>query len=85
MIFMNGSEDISEADLRPHSTDDSRITRLERAGTIVRRGSGRPLDVLGQPVRADANILARCWKSAPKNATKGAGEFPGHFMIAAGR
>lgn len=38
--------------------DDGRIARLERAGTIVRRSSGSPLDVLGQPVRTDANILS---------------------------
>lgn len=49
--------------MRPHgrqfrgACDDSKLTRLERAGTIVRRSSGSPLDVLGQPVRTDAKIL----------------------------
>lgn len=71
MIFMNGSEDISEADLRPHSTDDSRITRLARAGTIVRRGSGSPLDVLRQPVRADANILGALLEERSEERNEG--------------
>ena len=35
---------------------DSRATRLEAAGVVVRQRSGSPLDVLGQPVRSGAPV-----------------------------
>lgn len=71
MIFMNGREDLPEADSCPQSTDESRITRLERAGTIVRRGSGSPLDVLGQPVRTDADILSALLEERSEERNEG--------------
>lgn len=36
---------------------EAKRARLERAGIVVRRGSGSPLDVLGQPLRSGAGIL----------------------------
>ena len=35
----------------------AKLARLEHAGIVVRRGSGSPLDVLGQPLRSGAGIL----------------------------
>ena len=37
--------------------EEAKLARLEQAGILVRRGSGRPLDVLGQPLRAGAGVL----------------------------
>ena len=36
---------------------DAKLVRLEHRGIVVRRGSGSPLDVLGQPLRPGAGIL----------------------------
>ena len=37
--------------------EEAKLARLEQAGVLVRRGSGSPLDVLGQPLRAGAGVL----------------------------
>ena len=37
--------------------EDAKLARLERAGIVVRRGAGSPLDVLGQPLRSGAGVL----------------------------
>ena len=37
--------------------DDAKLARLEQAGSVVRRGSGSPQDVLGQLLRQGARIL----------------------------
>ena len=37
--------------------EEAKLARLERAGIVVRRGSGSPLDVLGQPLRSGAGVL----------------------------
>ena len=56
---------VPEADLRPQSITDP-VERFkngqtgslrECTGTVVRRASGSPLDVLGKPVSAEAKIL----------------------------
>ena len=49
-----GAEDAPEAD---DADRDARLARLENSGTVVRRGSGSPLDMLGQPLRQGAGIL----------------------------
>ena len=36
---------------------EAKLVRLEQAGIVVRRGSGSPLAVLGQPLRSGAGIL----------------------------
>ena len=36
---------------------DVRLARLEEAGIVVRRRSGSPLDVLGEPVRSGGGLL----------------------------
>ena len=36
---------------------EAKLARLEQAGIVVRRGSGRPLDLLGQPLRSGAGVL----------------------------
>ena len=36
---------------------EAKLARLEQAGIVARRGSGSPLDVLGQPLRSGAGIL----------------------------
>ena len=36
---------------------EAKLARLEQAGIVVRRGSGSPLDVLGQPLRSGAGVL----------------------------
>lgn len=40
----------------PHDTD-ARLARLEAAGIVARERPGSPLDVLGQPLGAGANVL----------------------------
>ena len=37
--------------------DELHLLRLEQAGIVVRRGSGSPLDVLGTPLGAGADLL----------------------------
>ena len=37
--------------------DEVRLLRLEQAGIVVRRGRGSPLDVLGTPLRAGADLM----------------------------
>ena len=37
--------------------EDAKLARLERAGIVVRRGAGSPLDVLGQPLHSGAGVL----------------------------
>ena len=37
----------------------------------MRRGSGSPLDVLGQPVRADANILGALLEERSEERNEG--------------
>lgn len=49
-----GTEDGKEAD---DVDRNAKLARLERAGIVVRRGSGSPLDLLGQPLRAGAGVL----------------------------
>ena len=49
-----GAEDGKEAD---DVDRNAKLARLERAGIVVRRGSGSPLDLLGQPLRAGAGVL----------------------------
>ena len=49
-----GSQSAGEGD---HVDREAKLARLERAGIVVRRGSGSPLDVLGQPLRAGAGVL----------------------------
>ncbi len=46
--------DIREMD---DADNDAKLARLEQAGIVVRRGSGSPRDVLGQPLRQGAGIL----------------------------
>ena len=36
---------------------EAKLARLERAGIVVRRGSGSPLEMLGQPLRSGAGVL----------------------------
>ena len=36
---------------------EAKLARLERAGIVVRRGTGSPLDVLGPPLRSGAGVL----------------------------
>lgn len=36
---------------------EAKIARLERAGIVVRHGSGSPLDMAGQPLRSGAGVL----------------------------
>ena len=36
---------------------EAKAARLERAGIVVRRGPGSPLDVLGPPLRTGAGVL----------------------------
>jgi len=36
---------------------EAKLVRLEQAGIVVRRGSGSPLEVLGQPLRSGAGVL----------------------------
>ena len=36
---------------------EAKLVRLEQAGVVARRGSGSPLDVLGQPLRSGAGVL----------------------------
>ena len=36
---------------------EAKLARLEQSGMVVRRGSGSPLDVLGQPLRSGAGVL----------------------------
>ena len=49
-----GAEDGKEAD---DVDRNAKLARLERAGVVVRRGSGSPLDLLGQPLRPGAGVL----------------------------
>ena len=49
-----GAEDGKEAD---DVDRDAKLARLEREGIVVRRGSGSPLDLLGQPLRPGAGVL----------------------------
>ena len=37
--------------------EDAKLVRLERAGIVVRRGSGSPLDLLGPPLHSGAGVL----------------------------
>ena len=37
--------------------DEARLLRLEQAGIVVRRDRGSPLDVLGTPLCAGADLL----------------------------
>lgn len=37
--------------------DEARLLRLEHEGVVVRRRSGSPADILGQPSHADAGLL----------------------------
>ena len=37
--------------------DELHLLRLEQAGIVVRRSSGSPLDVLGTPLGAGADLL----------------------------
>ena len=48
------AEDGKEAD---HVDREAKLARLERAGIVVRRGSGSPLDMLGQPLRSGVGVL----------------------------
>ena len=36
---------------------EAKLARLEQAGVLARRGSGSPLDVLGQPLRSGTGVL----------------------------
>ena len=36
--------------------EDAKLARLERAGIVVRRGSGSPLDLLGHPLHSGAGV-----------------------------
>ena len=36
---------------------EAKLARLEQAGIVVRRGTGSPLDMPGQPLRAGAGVL----------------------------
>ena len=36
---------------------EAKLARLEQSGMVVRRGSGSPLDMLGQPLRSGAGVL----------------------------
>ncbi len=36
---------------------EAKLARLEQAGIVARRGSGSPLDVLGQPLRSGVGVL----------------------------
>ncbi len=36
---------------------DARLARLEAAGIVARERPGNPLEVVGQPLRAGANVL----------------------------
>ncbi len=48
------TEDGKEAD---QVDKEAKLARLERAGIVVRRGSGSPLDMLGQPLRSGVGVL----------------------------
>ena len=50
---------------------EAKIARLERAGIVVRRGPGSPLDVLGQPLRAGAGILEALLEERSEEARDG--------------
>ena len=39
------------------SADEAKLARLEQAGIVERRTSGRPLEVLGRPLRSGAGVL----------------------------
>ena len=49
-----GANDGAEAD---DVDRDAKLARLEHMGVVARLGSGSPLDILGQPLRAGAGIL----------------------------
>ena len=36
--------------------EDAKLARLERAGIVVRHGSGSPLDLLGPPLHSGAGV-----------------------------
>ena len=37
--------------------EEAKLARLEQTGTVERRGSESPLDVLGEPLRSGARVL----------------------------
>jgi len=42
---------------RDRVDQEAKLVRLEQAGIVVRRGSGSPLEVPGQPLRSGAGVL----------------------------
>ncbi len=48
---MSGIQELDEVDR------DAKLARLVQAEIVTRRGSGSPLDVVGQPVDKDAGLL----------------------------
>ncbi len=36
---------------------NTKLARLERAGIVMRRGAGSPLDAIGQPLRTRSSVL----------------------------
>ena len=50
---------------------EAKLARLERAGIVVRRGSGSPLDVLGQPLRSGAGVLEALLEERSEEAREG--------------
>ena len=51
--------------------EEAKLARLEQAGILVRRGSGSPLDVLGQPLRAGAGVLEALLDERSEEAREG--------------
>ena len=50
---------------------EAKLAPLEQAGIVVRRGSGSPLDVLGQPLRPGAGVLEALLEERSEEAREG--------------
>ena len=50
---------------------EAKLARLEQAGIVVRRGSGSPLDVLGQPLRPGAGVLEALLEERSEESREG--------------
>ena len=51
--------------------EEAKLARLEQAGIVVRRGSGSPLDVLGQPLRSGAGVLEALFDERSEESREG--------------
>ena len=50
---------------------EAKLVRLEQAGIVVRRGSGSPLEVLGQPLRSGAGVLEALLEERSEESREG--------------